>query len=92
MQDCGVGADAEAGEDLVLDGRDGGVEQGVGLRAVGGYYHVVVGVDSAVREVQLHASGGGVGYALHGGREEDVVRGEAFHYGVDVGLSAVLER
>lgn len=53
--------------------------------------YVVVGAGLAVGEVQEDAAGGSVGYACDGGVEEDVVGGEAFHDGVDVGFAAVFE-
>lgn len=59
--------------------------------AVCSYDNVVVELRFAVWEVQAYLAVGIVGYGLDGGVEEDVVWGEAIHYGVNVGLGAMLE-
>jgi hypothetical protein len=65
--------------------------ESVGLVAVSGYYYVVVEFRFSVLEVQAHAAVIVVGYGFNSSVEEYVVRGETFHYCVDVTLGAVFE-
>lgn len=91
VQDGLVLGGLEAGEDgaLLFGGR--GAEHGEGLVAVGGEDDVVKDLGAAVFEAQEDAAVGAVGDLADGGVEMQMVRGEALHDGVDVGLGALLD-